>query len=92
MKGIEDRRAYVISSIGIALPKDHFKANEGKFDGYIGQEERGSHGFGYDSIFYLPEYQKTSAEIEPELKNRISHRAKAMALLVEDLDAILNHE
>jgi XTP/dITP diphosphohydrolase len=92
MKGIEDRRAYFISSIVIAYPNDDFKAYEGKFDGYIGQEERGSHGFGYDSIFYLPEYQKTSAEIEPELKNRISHRAKAMALLVEDLDAILNHE
>jgi XTP/dITP diphosphohydrolase len=92
MKGVEDRRAYFISSIVIAYPNGDFKAYEGKFDGYIGQEERGSNGFGYDAIFYLPEYQKTSAEIEPELKNRISHRAKAMALLVEDIDAILNHE
>jgi XTP/dITP diphosphohydrolase len=92
MEGIEDRRAYFISSIVIAYPNGDFKAYEGKFDGFIGQEIKGKYGFGYDAIFYLPEYQMTSAEIEPELKNRISHRAKAMKLLVEDLDDILNHE
>jgi len=92
MEGVEDRRAYFISSIVIAYPNGDFKAYEGKFDGFIGQEIKGSHGFGYDAIFYLPEYQMTSAEIEPELKNRISHRAKAMKLLMEDMDEILNHE
>ena len=92
MEGVEDRRAYFISSIVIAYPNGDFKAYEGKFDGFIGQEIKGQHGFGYDAIFYLPEYQMTSAEIEPELKNRISHRAQAMNLLVEDLDDILNHE
>lgn len=92
MEGIEDRRAYFISSIVIAYPNGEFRTYEGKFDGFIGIEERGQHGFGYDSIFYLPEYQMTSAEIEPELKNRISHRAKALFLLKEDLDEIINHE
>ncbi len=92
MEGIEDRRAYFISSVVIAYPNGEFRAYEGKFDGYIGIEERGQYGFGYDSIFYLPEYQMTSAQIEPELKNRISHRAKALSLLKEDLDEIINHE
>lgn len=92
MASIEDRRAYFISSIVIYYPSGAFKAYEGKFDGYIAQEEKGDFGFGYDSIFYLPEYQKTSAQIEPELKNRISHRAQAMRLLQEDLDEIINHE
>lgn len=92
MEGIEDRRAYFISSIVIAYPNGDFKAYEGKFDGFIGQEIKGKYGFGYDAIFYLPEYQMTSAEIEPELKNRISHRAKALFLLKEDLDEIINHE
>lgn len=92
MEGVEDRRAYFISSIVIYYPSGVFKAYEGKFDGYIAQEEKGNNGFGYDAIFYLPEYQKTSAEIEPELKNRISHRAKAMKLLEGDLDEIINYE
>jgi XTP/dITP diphosphohydrolase len=92
MNGIEDRRAYFISSIVVSYPNGDFKAYEGKFDGFIAQEIKGSHGFGYDAIFYLPEYQKTAAEIEPELKNRISHRAMAMRLLMEDIDDILNHE
>lgn len=92
MKGVEDRRAYFISCIVIAFPNGDFKAYEGKFDGFIAQEMKGSHGFGYDSIFYLPEYQMTSAEIEPELKNRISHRGIAMRKMMEDIDDILNHE
>ena len=92
MKGVEDRRAYFISSIVIAYPNGDFKAYEGKFDGFIAQEMKGNHGFGYDSIFYLPEYQMTAAEIEPDLKNRISHRGIAMRRLMEDIDDILNHE
>lgn len=92
MKGIEDRRAYFISSIVIVYPNGDFKAYEGKFNGFIAQEIKGQNGFGYDSIFYLPEYQKTAAEIEPELKNRISHRGQAMRILMEDMDDILNHQ
>ncbi|MDY0075381.1 MAG: RdgB/HAM1 family non-canonical purine NTP pyrophosphatase [Acholeplasmataceae bacterium] len=92
MKGIEDRKAYFISSIVVGYPNGDFKAYEGKFDGYIAIEAKGSNGFGYDAIFYLPEYQMTAAQIEPELKNRISHRAKAMKLLMEDIDEIINYE
>lgn len=58
---------------------------EGVMEGKIAKEQRGEHGFGYDPIFYLPEYSKTSAEISPEEKNRISHRGKALAKLHEYL-------
>ena len=57
------------------------KIFRGEFEGYIIKEARGEHGFGYDPIFYLPEFEKTSAEISPELKNSISHRGRALKKL-----------
>ncbi len=51
----------------------------GEMEGRIIPEMRGAHGFGYDPIFYLPEYKMTSAEIDPALKNKISHRGRALA-------------
>jgi XTP/dITP diphosphohydrolase len=55
------------------------------WEGYILTEPRGENGFGYDPLFYVPDQQCSSAELAPELKNRISHRARASALLVEAL-------
>ncbi len=55
---------------------------EGRFDGMIVPYRRGDHGFGYDPIFYLPAYEMTSAEIDPSVKNAISHRGQALASLV----------
>jgi len=54
-------------------------------EGVIHDRQEGSGGFGYDPIFFLPEYGKTMAELPLETKNRISHRAKAMDLLIEKL-------
>ena len=51
---------------------------EGSCEGYISLEPRGERGFGYDPLFYLPEYGLTMAELTEEEKNRISHRARAM--------------
>jgi len=51
---------------------------EGTCEGIIATEPRGKGGFGYDPLFYLPEYGKTFAELEPEIKNKISHRARAL--------------
>jgi len=51
---------------------------EAECSGLIVDHPRGKRGFGYDPIFYLPSYEKTMAEIEPQLKNRLSHRALAM--------------
>ena len=58
---------------------------QGSWEGRILLEARGEQGFGYDPLFYVPQYQCSSAELAPELKNRISHRARASALLREAL-------
>lgn len=54
-------------------------------EGRIGYEEKGSHGFGYDPIFYVPEFGKTTAELTEEEKNQVSHRGKALRLMKEEL-------
>ena len=58
---------------------------EGSLEGYIWFEKRGKNGFGYDPIFYLPEYNKTVGELESKEKNNISHRCQAISKLVEFL-------
>jgi XTP/dITP diphosphohydrolase len=56
---------------------------QGSWEGRISFEERGSFGFGYDVIFYLPAYGCNSAELEPAVKNTLSHRAKAIQELLQ---------
>jgi XTP/dITP diphosphohydrolase len=56
---------------------------QGSWEGQILREERGSHGFGYDSIFFVPEHRCSSAELDPAVKNTISHRAKAIQDLLK---------
>ncbi len=58
---------------------------EGQVDGFILQEPRGQDGFGYDPLFYLPEYGKSMAELSLDEKNRISHRAEALRKLLAEL-------
>lgn len=58
---------------------------EGLWHGSILREARGEHGFGYDPLFWVPEAECSSAELAPERKNQISHRARAMALLKQRL-------
>ena len=53
--------------------------------GQIGHEEKGENGFGYDPLFFLPEYGCTAAQLSPEQKNQISHRASALHALLEKL-------
>lgn len=64
---------------------------EGRVDGLILDAPRGSHGFGYDPHFHIPELNRTTAELEPELKNRISHRGRALAALAPRLRELLSH-
>ena len=81
MKGVPDeqRTARFRCAIAIATPAGDVQLVDGVFEGRIGHEARGTHGFGYDPIFVLPERGLTSAELPPEEKNRISHRGQAAA-------------
>jgi len=92
MDDIENRSAYFISVIVLCYPNGVTKSYEGRAYGYIGREEKGHNGFGYDSIFYAPEYQKTFAELDSSLKNRISHRANALSKLKGDLHEIIDYK
>ena len=58
---------------------------QGSWEGFILSKPRGENGFGYDPLFYLPDYQCSSAQLAPGIKNRISHRAKASRLLFDAL-------
>lgn len=81
----EERSARFVCAIAAVLPDGTELLTRGTIEGRIGHEEKGSHGFGYDPIFFLPEYGKTTAELTEEEKNRISHRGKALQLMKEEL-------
>ncbi len=81
-----DRSAHYSCAIVLAYPDGSTVSAEGEMHGEVIFTPKGENGFGYDPIFFLPEYGMTSAEISPEEKNRISHRAKALNALVEKLD------
>ena len=74
----EDRTARFVCAISAVLPDGRELSTLGKMEGRIGYEIAGENGFGYDPIFFLPEYGKTSAEISEDEKNAISHRGKAL--------------
>jgi len=85
----EDRKARFKCAIALANPEGLLFVVEAKCDGIITTEPRGKNGFGYDPIFEFPEYGKTFAELTPETKNMISHRAKALLLFKEKLKELL---
>ncbi len=74
----EERSARFVCAIAACLPGGKMLGTLGKMEGRIGYEIAGENGFGYDPIFFLPEYGKTSAEISADEKNAISHRGKAL--------------
>ena len=80
MQGIENRKCRFICAIALSKNGKTVKTFHGELEGIVGYEERGENGFGYDSIFLLPN-GKTTAEIESEEKNKISHRYKALEQL-----------
>lgn len=81
----EKRTARFVCAIAAALPGGETVVVRGTMEGMIGYEEKGANGFGYDPIFYLPEYGQYSAELAPELKNELSHRGKALRAMKEEL-------
>jgi len=88
LKGVENRKAKFVSVITLAKPNGETYSFRGEIEGKIIDIPKGNTGFGYDPYFYVEEYQKTLAEL-PELKNKISHRAKALEKLKENLKNIL---
>ena len=85
MEGVaeEKRTARFVCAIAAAFPDGMTKTVRGTIEGIIGYESKGENGFGYDPIFYLPEYGCTSAELAPEEKNKLSHRGKALQKMKE---------
>ena len=73
-----DRTARFVCAIATVMPDGTKLSSEATYEGIIGYEEKGEHGFGYDPILYLPDRGCYSAELDPEEKNRISHRGKAL--------------
>lgn len=99
-----DRRRYLLQQLGVlprpwkarfrctvalAVPQGDLFSGEGACAGEIIVEERGSGGFGYDPIFYIPEWDKTMAELPAEIKNQISHRARAVQAVIPLLRKVL---
>jgi len=81
LKGVpdEERTARFVCAIAAAFPDGRVVTTYGTVEGIIGYEERGNNGFGYDPIFYLPEYQQSTAELTSEKKNAVSHRGRALS-------------
>ena len=90
MEGKENRRAHFTCAICLYYPDGKYVIAEGYIDGTITKELKGNNGFGYDPLFYLEEYHKTMAEIDPSIKDKISHRANAIKKLGELIDEDFN--
>jgi XTP/dITP diphosphohydrolase len=78
---IRKRTARFITVAALAFPSDGVRVTTGELRGTITETPVGSKGFGYDPVFFVPELGKTLAELTPDEKNRISHRAKAFLKL-----------
>lgn len=87
MQGVADRRAHYYCVLVLVRHADDPQPliAEGEWHGEIFYEERGDGGFGYDPMFWLPQFGRTAAQLTHDEKARISHRAKALKVLLEKL-------
>ena len=85
LEGVPDekRTARFVCAIAAAFPDGSVEVVRGTIEGRIGYEIAGGNGFGYDPIFYVPEYGCTTAEMSPEMKNELSHRGNALRAMRE---------
>ncbi len=92
LRGVPDdrRTARYRAVVAVALPGGHdVRVFEGVCEGSVAHRPRGRHGFGYDPIFIVTEAGRTMAELPPEAKNRISHRARALRAAAPYVAAVL---
>lgn len=87
----ERRTARFLTVAAIALPSEDIRVTRGTLDGMIAEEATGTLGFGYDPVFLIPELGKTLAQLSPDQKNTISHRAKAFTQ-AKDLLKVMEFE
>lgn len=85
----EKRTARYVCAIAAVLPNGRELTTRGVFEGRIGYEEAGENGFGYDPIFYVPKFGKTTAQLSPEEKNQVSHRGLALEAMKAELKKYL---
>lgn len=81
----EQRTARFVCAIAAVLPNKEVLVKRETIEGYIGFEPQGENGFGYDPIFYVDEYNCSTASLPPEKKNEMSHRGKALRAMKEEL-------
>lgn len=81
----EERTARFVCAIAAVFPDGQEMVTSGEIQGRIDYEEKGNNGFGYDPIFYVPEFGKTTAELTDQEKNSISHRGRALRKMKEKL-------
>lgn len=86
----EDRTARFRCVVAVSTPDGVVHAESGDCPGQIAFGPRGSNGFGYDPVFYMPERDQTMAEVAPEVKNRISHRARALEAIKPTLADLID--
>lgn len=79
----DERSARFACAMAMVFPDGEVETCYGTIEGLIGYEQKGTNGFGYDPIVYVPEYEMTTGEMAPELKNSISHRGKALEQMKE---------
>lgn len=87
-----ERTARFQCVVALATPDGRVETTAGTVEGLILERPRGNHGFGYDPVFYLPQYDATMAELPQETKNRISHRGQAAVLAKQSLTRMLSQQ
>lgn len=85
LTGIEDRSAHFITQLVLCYPDGTWREYEGRVDGEIAKDLKGKNGFGYDPLFIVEDNHRRMAELTEAEKNKISHRGRALAKLVEDI-------
>lgn len=86
-EGNGNRKAQFVCAIAAVFPDGTNKCVRGTMDGEIAYEEKGSNGFGFDPIFYIPSLGCTTAELKPSEKHAISHRGKALRMMKKEIEA-----